>query len=86
METLSSDDLLKSSLARVQQNIDSAFDAYLPVPDDSRARLVEAMRHATIGGGKRVRPLLVVAVADLYRVDRAPAGAARGAGGGRPCD
>ena len=73
METLSGDDLLKSSLARVQQDIDSAFDAYLPVPDDSRARLVEAMRHATIGGGKRVRPLLVVAVADLYRVDRSAA-------------
>ena len=76
METLSSDDLLKSSLARVQQDIDSAFDAYLPVSDDSRARLVEAMRHATIGGGKRVRPLLVVAVADLYRVDRSAAIAA----------
>jgi farnesyl diphosphate synthase len=60
----------------VQQDIDSAFDAYLPVPDDSRARLVEAMRHATIGGGKRVRPLLVVAVADLYRVDRSAAIAA----------
>ena len=73
METLSSDDLLKSSLAQVQQDIDSAFDAYLPVPDDSRARLVKAMRHATIGGGKRVRPLLVVAVADLYRVDRSAA-------------
>ena len=76
METLSSDDLLKSSLAQVQQDIDSAFDAYLPVPDDSRARLVKAMRHATIGGGKRVRPLLVVAVADLYRVDRSAAIAA----------
>ena len=76
MDILSGDDLLKSSLAQVQLDIDSAFDAYLPVPDDSRARLVEAMRHATIGGGKRVRPLLVVAVADLYRVDRSAAIAA----------
>ena len=71
-----SDDLLKSALARVQDDVDRAFDAYLPVPSDSRARLVEAMRHATIGGGKRVRPLLVVAVADLYRVDRSAAVAA----------
>ena len=71
-----SDDLLKSALARVQDDVDRAFDAYLPVPSDSRARLVEAMRHATIGGGKRVRPLLVVAVADLYRVDRSAAIAA----------
>ena len=46
------------------------------MPSDSRARLVEAMRHATIGGGRRVRPLLVVAVADLYRVDRSAAVAA----------
>ena len=71
-----SDDLLKSALVRVQDDVDRAFDAYLPVPSDSRARLVEAMRHATIGGGKRVRPLLVVAVADLYRVDRSAAIAA----------
>ena len=71
-----SDDLLKFALVRVQDDVDRAFDAYLPVPSDSRARLVEAMRHATIGGGKRVRPLLVVAVADLYRVDRSAAIAA----------
>ena len=76
MAVLDSDDLLKSALARVQDEIDRAFDAYLPVPSDSRARLVEAMRHATIGGGKRVRPLLVVAVAELYRVDRSAAVAA----------
>ena len=76
MAVLDSDDLLKSALTRVQDEIDRAFDAYLPVPSDSRARLVEAMRHATIGGGKRVRPLLVVAVAELYRVDRSAAVAA----------
>lgn len=76
MAVSDSDDLLKSALARVQDEVDRAFDAYLPVPADSRARLVEAMRHATIGGGKRVRPLLVVAVADLYRVDRSAAVAA----------
>ncbi|GAA3797446.1 polyprenyl synthetase family protein [Qipengyuania pelagi] len=76
MAVSDSDDLLKSALARVQDEVDRAFDAYLPVPSDSRARLVEAMRHATIGGGKRVRPLLVVAVADLYRVDRSAAVAA----------
>ena len=76
MAVSESDDLLKSALARVQDEVDRAFDAYLPVPSDSRARLVEAMRHATIGGGKRVRPLLVVAVADLYRVDRSAAVAA----------
>ncbi len=64
---------LKEALERIQTDIDAAFDAYLPVPDDTSARLVEAMRYATIGGGKRVRPLLLAAVAELYGVDRTAA-------------
>ena len=55
---------------RVQSDIDSAFDAFLPVPDDSRARLVEAMRYAAIGAGKRMRPLLLVATSELFGVNR----------------
>ncbi|BDI61031.1 farnesyl-diphosphate synthase [Qipengyuania nanhaisediminis] len=61
---------LGEALARVQREIDSVFDAFLPVPADTRARLVEAMRYAAIGGGKRVRPLLVVSTAELFGVDR----------------
>ena len=63
-------DLLAENLTRVQAEIDSVFDAMLPVPDDTSARLVEAMRYAAIGGGKRVRPLLVVSTASLFGVDR----------------
>ncbi|MCU0948120.1 MAG: polyprenyl synthetase family protein, partial [Porphyrobacter sp.] len=63
-------DLLAENLKRVQAEIDSVFDAMLPVPDDTSARLVEAMRYAAIGGGKRVRPLLVVSTASLFGVDR----------------
>jgi farnesyl diphosphate synthase len=33
-------------------------------------RLVEAMRYASLGGGKRIRPFLVVASADLFAVPR----------------
>lgn len=62
--------LLKDALADIQRDVDSAFDAMLPVPDDTRAPLVEAMRYAAIGGGKRVRPLLLAATAALYGVDR----------------
>ncbi|WP_408021662.1 polyprenyl synthetase family protein [Flavisphingopyxis soli] len=57
-------------MAQVSDSIDAHFDAVLTVPDDARARLVEAMRHAAIGGGKRLRPLLVVASCDLFHVDR----------------
>ena len=58
------------SLERIQREIDASFDVLLPSPEDSRARLVEAMRYAAIGGGKRSRPLLLAATADLYAVDR----------------
>ncbi len=63
-------DLLGPAFERIQEEIDSAFDAFLPVPRDSRARLVEAMRYAAIGGGKRVRPLLLVSTAELFGVSR----------------
>jgi farnesyl diphosphate synthase len=64
------DNLLAEGLKQVQEEIDSVFDAFLPVPQDTRARLVEAMRYAAIGGGKRVRPLLLVSTATMYGVSR----------------
>lgn len=66
-------DTLGAAFERIQGEVDSAFDAFLPVPQDARARLVEAMRYAVIGGGKRVRPLLVVATAELFGVNRSAA-------------
>ena len=64
------DPLLAGALVRIAQDVDSVFDALLPVPHDPRARLIEAMRYASIGGGKRIRPLLLVATAEMYGVDR----------------
>jgi farnesyl diphosphate synthase len=62
--------LLADALGHIAREVDSGFDALLPVPDDARGRLVEAMRHAVIGGGKRLRPLLLTATAAMYGVDR----------------
>lgn len=64
---------LRSEMDRVSADIDQAFDRLLAVPEDSRGKLYQAMRHAAIGGGKRLRPLLVRAAADLFHVDRMPA-------------
>jgi farnesyl diphosphate synthase len=61
---------LAEGLARIAAEIDADFDALLPVPADARAKLVEAMRYAAIGGGKRLRPLLLAATAAMYGVDR----------------
>jgi farnesyl diphosphate synthase len=63
-------DLLRAALAEVGAEIDRGFDALLAVPSDPRARLYEAMRYSAIGGGKRMRPLLVVAGCSLFNVDR----------------
>ena len=52
---------LSAALEEVGAGMDRAFDALLPIPEDARARLYEAMRYAAIGGGKRIRPLLVIA-------------------------
>jgi len=61
---------LSGELARIAQDVDAVFDVLLPIPPDPRARLVEAMRYAAIGGGKRLRPLLLCATASLFGVDR----------------
>jgi farnesyl diphosphate synthase len=58
---------------RVSAEVDSFFTALLEPTGDSRERLYEAMRHAAVGGGKRLRPLLTVAAARLFAIDRARA-------------
>jgi len=63
-------DVLRAELASVQREVDAAFDMFLPIAQDSRAVLVEAMRYAAIGGGKRVRPLLLMSTAGMFGVDR----------------
>tara|TARA_R110001606_G_scaffold86595_5_gene196000 strand:- start:1860 stop:2780 length:921 start_codon:yes stop_codon:yes gene_type:complete len=61
-------DLLRE-MGRVATAVDQQFDSILQVPDDARRKLYEAMRHAAIGGGKRLRPVLVMATARLFNVD-----------------
>jgi farnesyl diphosphate synthase len=61
--------LLNREAAQVSADIDRLFDSLLTVPSDARATLFEAMRYAAIGGGKRLRPLLVNASARLFGVD-----------------
>ncbi len=66
-------ELLRPALKRIGEDIDASFDALLPMVKDPRDRLIEAMRYAAIGGGKRLRPLLVMATASLFGADRAMA-------------
>ncbi|MDR5739160.1 MULTISPECIES: farnesyl diphosphate synthase [unclassified Caballeronia] len=52
---------MRATLDRVE----TALEHYLPGTDIAPARLHEAMRYAVLGGGKRVRPLLVHAAGEL---------------------
>lgn len=62
--------LLDDALTQVAVDVDNEFDRLLALPGDARDRLYAAMRHAAIGGGKRLRPLLVTATGSLFHADR----------------
>ena len=61
---------LATETVRIAGQVDALFAFYLVDPGDGRDRLFAAMRHAGIGGGKRLRPLLTVAAARLFGIDQ----------------
>jgi len=61
---------LAGALARVAGVVEAQLDALLPQPEGAEARLIEAMRYATLGGGKRLRAFLVMESAALFAVSR----------------
>jgi len=54
-------DALHGLMMLARERTDRAFDRWLPDTRSEPTRLHEAMRYATLGGGKRVRPVLVYA-------------------------
>lgn len=60
---------LSAEGAKVRADVDNFFAKLLAPTGDSRERLYEAMRHAAIGGGKRLRPLLTIAASRLFAID-----------------
>ncbi|MBM3492306.1 MAG: polyprenyl synthetase family protein [Alphaproteobacteria bacterium] len=68
---------LAAALAAAQTRIEAALDSLLPRPNGQpEDRLAEAMRYATLGGGKRLRAFLVLEGARLCGVRPEPAAAA----------
>ena len=60
---------LEAEADRVSRQVDDFFSRLLAPPGDSRDHLYAAMRHAAIGGGKRLRPLLTIAASRLLGID-----------------
>ena len=50
--------------AEYRERVEAALERLLPGPGEAPQRLHEAMRYAVLGGGKRVRAILVYAAAD----------------------
>ena len=61
-----------------RERVEQGLDRLLPAAGTRPARLHEAMRYALLGGGKRLRPVLTLAAADLFgpRHDALPAAVA----------
>ncbi len=57
--------------ARWAQRVEIALERALPSAETAPQRLHAAMRHAALGGGKRMRPLLVYASGALFEADEA---------------
>ncbi|NJC06065.1 farnesyl diphosphate synthase [Sphingomonas kaistensis] len=69
MEAAAEDTDLLGEARRIAAGVDRLFEDALADRCDGRDRLCQAMRHAGIGGGKRLRPLLTVAAARLFGID-----------------
>jgi farnesyl diphosphate synthase len=61
---------LKEFMRFCQARVEHALEQVLPSADTSPVRLHQAMRYATLDGGKRIRPILVYASGQAAGVER----------------
>ncbi|MGI9525167.1 MAG: polyprenyl synthetase family protein [Hyphomicrobiaceae bacterium] len=65
--------VFEQSLARVASMVEAYLEHEFASTDQTPARLGAAMRHASLGGGKRLRPFLVTASAELFGIEASSA-------------
>jgi farnesyl diphosphate synthase len=70
---LSSHRQFDQALAFAAESVERTMDRLLPSGDEGEARLFEAMRYSSLGGGKRLRAFFVLAGATLFKVAAQPA-------------
>ena len=59
----------ENRLSQYTGRVNDCLDAVLPPAEAEPRRLHEAMRYATLNGGKRVRPLLIYATGECLDID-----------------
>jgi geranylgeranyl pyrophosphate synthase len=57
---------MAADLDALRTQINAALDQYLPRDSKIAQAVVDAMRHSVLGGGKRIRPMLVCATAEAF--------------------
>jgi farnesyl diphosphate synthase len=70
---LSSFRAFEPALAYAAASTEQTMDRLLPRGDEDEARVFEAMRYSSLGGGKRLRAFFVLAGATLFKVGAMPA-------------
>ena len=68
---MSTPDTFQSFLHECQQRVNHALDQCLPVDDPPEHNLAEAIRYSVIGGGKRIRPVMVYAAGHAMGINDA---------------
>ena len=66
-------EILSKAMAVAVRDTEAALSELIGEPAGAEARLIEAMRYASLNGGKRLRGFLVLEVAGLFGVSRAMA-------------
>lgn len=61
----------ESTIKETAALIETALDEFLPRSEGPLGRVVDAMRWGALDGGKRLRPFLVIAAADMFDAPRA---------------
>lgn len=67
---------LKAKLSDYQKRVEEGIDQLLPAAETRPARLHGAMRYSMEAGGKRLRPVLVLAASELFPSSEDPIAAA----------
>jgi farnesyl diphosphate synthase len=70
---LSSHRQFDAALSFAADSVERTMDRLLPSGDSGEARVFEAMRYSSLGGGKRLRAFFVLASATLFKVGKIPA-------------
>ena len=60
-----------STIKETAALVEEALDGFLPTRDGPLGRVADAMRWGALDGGKRLRPFLVIAAADMFECPRA---------------